>query len=133
MPAKYIPHYTVDCRTLFHHSVLKYSYTGCKDMRRITIAKPNNSKNISTLPQKSNSRNCRWISDRLHTGFLLRLTGERLSRRCEIGSSLTGGSIMMERLCGVDDNSGPAEADEMTGVKTVIDHEGIQEIEMSDA
>jgi hypothetical protein len=33
----------------------------------------------------------------------------------------------------IDDNSGPAEADEMTGVKTVIDHEGIQEIEMSDA
>jgi hypothetical protein len=32
MPAKYIPHYTVDCRTLFHHPVLKYSYTGRKDM-----------------------------------------------------------------------------------------------------
>jgi hypothetical protein len=90
---------------------LSTAILAAKTWRRITTAKPKNSKNISTLLQKSNSRNCRWISDRLHTGFLLRLTGERLSGRCEIGSSLTGGSITMERLCGVWVRSGRASGD----------------------
>jgi hypothetical protein len=31
----HIPHYTVHCRRLFHHPVLKYSYMGCKDDWRV--------------------------------------------------------------------------------------------------